>query len=272
MKRSLLQVSVLSLSLLGAGLAHADQLADVKAKGELVCGVMTNLEPFAFVDAASQQQTGYDIDFCKGVAAQMGVKPVLKVISFAARIPELNQGRVDILAAVLGYTPERATQIDYSDSYFVSTQKMGVRAGSPYKVLGDLDGKRVGTVKGASTLAFLQKELPQAKAISYDDAPSAIMALAQGKVEGFGQSETLLRRLIGKLGSEQKIDVISPPLGSEAWGLGLRKNEPAFAQAVNAALAALEQSGEADRIFERWLGKGTDYQMAREFKIAPIPR
>ena len=259
-------------SLFGGPAARADQLADVKAKGSLVCGVMTNLEPFAFADPKTQEQVGYDIDFCKAIAQHLGVKPVLRVISFDARIPELNQGRVDLLAAVLGYTPARATQIDFSDSYFVSTQKMGVRAGGPYKVLGDLDGKRVGTVKGASTINFLQKQLPNAKTISYDDAPSAIIALVQGKVEGFGQSETLLRRLISKVGSDQKIDVISPALGTEAWGLGIRKNEPAFAAAVNQALAQMEKSGEATRIFDRWLGKTTDYQMVREFAIAPIPR
>lgn len=255
-----------------AGVAHADQLADVKAKGTLVCGVMTNLEPFAYTDSKTQEQIGYDIDFCKSVAKHLGVKPELKVISFDARIPELNQGRVDILAAVLGYTAARATQIEFSDSYFVSTQKMGVRTGGPYKVLTDLDGKRLGAVKSSSTMNFLAKELPNAKVISYDDAPAAIMALVQGKVEGFGQSETLLRRLISKVGGAEKITVISPPMGTEAWGLGLRKNEPAFAAAVNQALASMEKSGEAKQIFDRWLGKSTDYQMEREFTIAPIPR
>lgn len=249
--------------------ASADQLADVKAKGTLVCGVMTNLDPFAFTDPTTQQQVGYDIDFCKGVAKQLGVKPELKVISFDARIPELTQGRVDILAAVLGYTEARAKQIDYSDAYFVSIQKMGVRADSDYKQLGDLAGKRVGAVKASSTLNMLKETLPTARVISYDDAPAAFMALVQGKVEGFGQSETLLRRWMSRA-PEHKVNVILPPMGQEAWGLGLRKNEPAFKAAVNEALAKMEASGESAEIFERWLGKDTIFQMEREFKTQPI--
>ncbi len=269
MKLHALRWAVSIATLAVATSVSADQLADVKAKGTLVCGVMTNLDPFAFADSKTQQQMGYDIDFCKGVANQLGVKPELKVISFDARIPELSQGRVDILAAVLGYTEARAKQIDYSDAYFVSIQKMGVRADSSYKVLGDLAEKRVGAVKASSTLNMLQQTLPTAKVISYDDAPAAFMALVQGKVEGFGQSETLLRRWISKA-TDQKINVIMPPMGQEAWGLGLRKNEPAFRAAVNDALAKMESSGESAQIFERWLGKDTLFKMEREFKTQPI--
>jgi polar amino acid transport system substrate-binding protein len=261
--------ATLTAALLIGGTATADQLADIKAKGTLVCGVMTNLDPFAFTDPKSQEQVGYDIDFCKGVAKELGVKPELKVISFDARIPELNQGGVDLLAAVLGYTEARAKQIDYSDAYFVSIQKMGVRAESGYKTLDDLAQKRVGAVKASSTLGMLQDKLPSAKVINYDDAPAAFMALVQGKVEGFGQSETLLRRWMSRA-PDQKINVITPPMGQESWGLGLRKNEPAFQKAVNDALAKMEASGESAEIFDRWLGPNTIFQMAREFKTQPI--
>lgn len=73
--------------------AQADQLADIKARGTLVCGVLANFEPFGFQDPASREIVGYDVDYCKGVAKALGVKPVLQVVSMEARIPELLQGR-----------------------------------------------------------------------------------------------------------------------------------------------------------------------------------
>ncbi len=78
--------------------AHADQLADVKAKGSLVCGVVGALEPFAFEDAAKREVVGYDVDFCKAVDKRIGLKAELKVISLDERIPELTLGREDIQA------------------------------------------------------------------------------------------------------------------------------------------------------------------------------
>jgi polar amino acid transport system substrate-binding protein len=252
---------------LAATLSHtalADELSDVKARGTLVCGVQSNLEPFGFQDANTRELRGYDIDFCKGVAKALGVKPELKVVSLEGRIPELLGGRVDILAAVLGYTPERAKQIAFSDGYFVSQHRIAVRADSPYKTRDDLAGKRISIIKGSSTQNFLTKVLPTAQLVSYEDGPSAFMALAQGKVDGYGLSETLLRRFIAKLNGE------GPPLGEETWGLGMRKDEPAFQAAVNNALQSMEKSGEAKQIFDRWLGQTTIFKMNREFTIQPI--
>ncbi|WP_019579785.1 ABC transporter substrate-binding protein [Pseudomonas mandelii] len=252
------------------GQAQADQLADIKTRGTLVCGVLSTLDPFGYLDPNSRELVGYDVDFCKGVAKQLGVKPELRQLSLDARIPELSQGRVDILAAVLGYTPARAGQIDFSDTYFLSSQKLAVQQDSGYTVPADLDGKRISSIKGSSTQAFVKSTIPGAKIVSYDDAPSAFMALTQRKVEGFGLTEAMLRRFIVKLGPSSTIKVLDTPLGQEPWGLGLKKGEPQLAAAVNTALASMETSGEAQAIFDKWLGKDSEYHMQRTFKVEPI--
>lgn len=249
--------------------AHADQLADVKAKGVLTCGVVSTLEPFAFQDTSTREVVGYDVDFCKAVAKHMGLKAEPKVVSLEARIPELSQGRVDILAAVLGYNPARAEQIAFSKSYFVSNQSFAAKTGA-FKHRDDLAGKRVATIKGSSNIPLVQRVVPTAQLVSYDDAPSAFTALVQNKVDGYVLSESLMRRFISKLGSDANIEVLSPPLGREYWGLGIRKNEASFEKAVNEALDALEKSGEAQKIFDKWLGQSTIYKMRRDFTIEQI--
>jgi polar amino acid transport system substrate-binding protein len=270
MKLHPLLVSCCAVALVSAmASARADQLADIKAKGVLVCGVVGALEPFAYQDTASREVVGYDVDFCKAVAKQMGVKPELKVVSLEARIPELTQGRVDLLAAVLGYNPARAEQIAFSKSYFVSNQSIAAKK-SAFKQRDDLAGKRVATIKGSSNIPLMQKVVPTAQLVSYDDAPSAFTALAQGKVDGYVLSESLMRRFISKLGPDAGLEVLSPPVGRENWGLGIRKGEPAFEKAVDDALDALEKSGEAQQIFDKWLGANTIYQMRRDFKAEKI--
>lgn len=250
--------------------AQADQLADIKARGTLVCGVLSTLEPFGYIDTSSRELVGYDVDFCNGVAKKLGVKTEFRQLSLDARIPELNQGRVDVLAAVLGYTPARAEQVDFSRSYFLSEQKLAVQESSHYKALADMDGKRISSIKGSSTQVMIQKAIPGAKIISYDDAPSAFMALAQRKVDGFGLTEAMLRRFIAKLGDNAKILVLDQPIGQEPWGLGVKKGEPALLAAVNSSLDDMESSGEAAQIFDKWMGKGTIYGMERKFKVQAI--
>ena len=63
------------------------------------------------------------------IAKKIGVKPVFKQVAVAARIPELQQGHVDILAASLTHNKEREAQIDFSLTTFVAETRLLTRAG-----------------------------------------------------------------------------------------------------------------------------------------------
>jgi len=268
-----LVISAVATFLACTGAASADQLSDVKARGTLVCGVFSGAEPFAFQDPATRELRGYDVDFCKGIAAHLGVKPELKVISLEARIPELQQGRVDLLAAVLGYNAARAEQVVFSNTYFVSRQIAAVKSGGGLTKLDELANKRISTVKGSSNIPMIQKSLPSATIISFEDGPAAFMALIHDKVDADVLSEAAARQLAKKLGADaSQIAVLEPAIASEHWGLGLRKGEPAMEKAVNEALVSMDQSGEVDNIFGKWMGSGSESGMKRSFAIAPIPR
>src|SRR5579864_2865132 len=141
---TLARVAALSALALTAMHVRADQLSDIKHKGELVCGVLGTDEPFSYMkDPMSREIVGYDVDMCNAVAKSMGVKPVLKQLAVAARIPELQQGRVDLLAASLTHNKERESQIDFSVSTFVTGQKAMVRKDSGVTSLAQLDGKKI---------------------------------------------------------------------------------------------------------------------------------
>jgi polar amino acid transport system substrate-binding protein len=252
--------------------AWADQLADVKARGTLTCGILANLEPFGFQDTATREFTGYDVDFCIGVAKVLGVKPELKAVSLEARIPELLQKRVDILAAGLGYTADRAKQIGFSDAYFVSRSMVVAHEEAGYKSTRDLAGKRISVVRGGTISMFIAKSIPSASTVAFDDYPAAFLAFSQNKVEGFGTPEIALMRFKAKMDKQIPMILLTPPVGEELWGLGVRRDEDNFLKTVNGALEAMERSGDAQKIFDKWLGSGSAFKMRREFKVAPIPQ
>lgn len=253
-----------------SGAARADQLADIKARGTLVCGTLGTAEPFSFPNPQTREVQGYDVDFCTAIAKSLGVKLELKLIAVAARIPELQQGRIDVIAANLGYTPERAEQIAYSDAYYSSLQKVGVRRDQGLKAVNDLAGKRVSAPKGSTSELAVKKTLPTATTVTFQDPPAAFLAMQQGKVEGFAISEIMLVKFKQQVEASTPIDILEPALMQEYWGIGMRKEETALIKHVNATLESMEKSGEAARIFEKWLGAGTTYGMKRGFKIEPI--
>lgn len=258
--------AILAVSLAGA--ARADQLADVKARGKLICGTLGTAEPFSFQHPQTREIVGYDVDVCRKVAETIGVRMELKPIAVEARIPELLQGRVDILAANLGYTPERAQQIDYSFSYFVSQQKLMTTKESGLTTIDSLKGKKVTALKGSSSEQGVRKYLPSAETVTFQDTSSAFLALTQDKVDAFCASELILMKLSHS--SKVPMFVIEKALFVEPWGLGLRKGEPAFKEQVNATLTKLQSSGELDKIFAKWFGEGTAFGIKRDFKVEEI--
>ena len=241
--------------------ARADQLADIKKKGEIVVGVLGTDEPNSFVDPKTREIVGYEVDLAKAIAQKIGVKPVFKQIAVAARIPELQQGRVDLLAASLTHNKERESQIDFSLTTFVTGQKVMVKASSGIADVPQLAGKKVLTVKGGTQEENVRKAVPSVEVVTFETTQQAFQALQQGKGAGYVNDEATLVNDIAKLGPAKKDYRILPTnLSTEPLALGIRKNEPALKKVVDDTLAELEKSGEADKIFIKWYGPAPQLQ------------
>ncbi|NTJ36032.1 ABC transporter substrate-binding protein [Agrobacterium rhizogenes] len=245
--------------------ARADQLADVKAAGKLVCGTMGTFEPFSFPDPKTREIVGYEVDLCQGIADSLGVKLEIKPLAVEARIPELTQGRVDVISGALGYSDERAKQIDYSFTSFVSRQMLLVKAGSAVTKLDDVKDKKISAPKGSSSEKYIRTLYPDANILTFQDPPAAFLALQQSKVSALVLSELASIKFIQQAGSGYEF--VKQPVAIEYWGIGVRKNEPAMLGAVDTALKGLEASGKAKTIFDKWLGTGTPYKMERTFTL-----
>jgi len=266
--------SLALVACLGAAqLAHADALSDIKDRGTLVCGTLGTSEPFSFQDPVTRQVVGYEVDLCKEIAKELGVKLDVKMIAVAARIPELAAGRVDLVAANLGWSADRAKQIDYSYQHYVSPQKILIRredAGT-LKTNADLAGKRVSAVSGSSSEAGAKKLIPDVTTVTFKDPPTAFVALQQRKVSGFVGSELMLLKFKQDAeNSPVQLDIIEEPLFVEPWGIGIRKGEDALREEVNKALVKLEESGQLQKIFDRWFGPDSKFPTKRVFKVEEI--
>jgi polar amino acid transport system substrate-binding protein len=249
--------------------AHADQLADIQKKGEIVIGVLGTDEPNSFVDPKTRDVVGYEVDIGRAIAAKLGVKPVFKQLAVAARIPELQQGRVDLLAASLTHNKEREALIDFSLTTFVTGQKVLVKKDSGISQLSQLGGKKVLTVKGGTQEPNIRKAVPTVDVVTFETTQQAFLALQQGKGVGYVNDEASLIDDFGKLGPAAKNYLIIPQsISTEALALGIRKGEAGVKGVVDGVLRDLEKSGEADKLFQKWYGPNTRLKFqSRDFKF-----
>lgn len=266
-------LTILPIVMACANVAQADALDTIKERGTLVCGTLGTSEPFSFQDPKTRQVVGYEVDLCKEIADSMGVRLEVKMISVAARIPELAAGRVDVVAANLGWSADRAKQIDYSYADYVSPQKILIRQidADKLKKTADLAGKRVSAVSGSSSEAGAKRLIPDITTVTFKDPSTAFVALQQKKVDGFVGSELMLLKFEQSAQKTPvKLTMIEDPLFTESWGLGVKKGEKALLGKINETMAGLEQSGKAQQIFDRWFGPETQFHTKRVFKMEEI--
>ena len=265
----------LVVAMCGSALA-ADTLADVKKKGVLVAGVKDSTPPFGSVDPNTKEYVGYDIDFIRYIAKKLGVKAEFQPVTSANRMPMLMESRVDILAATMTKNPDRAKQIDFSYTYFLTGQKFLTKVGT-VKSLKDLEGKAIGTAKGSTSEQNVAKAVPSAKILSFDDYPQAVLALIQGKVIAVTTDESILAGQLGKLeknaATKGKFEIPDVQISEEPYGLGMRKGDANWVKYVNDTILEMEKSGEAKKLFDKYFALDGDNPMKRgSFKITADTR
>ncbi|WP_321946335.1 transporter substrate-binding domain-containing protein [Paraburkholderia sp. J10-1] len=267
------KLAVLTITFLATfGRANADELADIKARGTLVCGTQNASEPYAFPDPATRQIVGFDVDVCRVLAQGLGVKLDHRTLSTDARIPELKTHRVDVLAAAMAWLPARAAQVDYSDQYYVAPIRVLVRADSSIQNLDQLNGKKIAASEGSSSAAVSVTRLPNSNLLTFHDIPSAFLALQQGKVDGLVAGQNILARFANEAAQKggQQYRMLAAPVYEERWGVVMNKSEPALMAAVNKILHDYDKSSGLQQSFDKWLGVNSPYKFTRDYKVEPI--
>lgn len=260
-------LALLSCMLLAAP-AQADRLAEIQRRGTLVCATLGNNEPLGFPDPQTRQVVGFDVDVCAAVARHLGVAMEQKSVTVEARIPTLEQGEADLVSAALGYTRERARQIDFTASHYQNPIKIVVRTDSGLTMLNELADKRISANRKSTPEQAVRRVLPRAALQTFTDTPQAFLALAQGNVDGLAISMPSGIRFVND--SAGRFKFVEGALAWEPTALGVKKGERKLLAAVDGALATMEKEGELDAIWLRWFGPKTKFNIPRDKKLTPI--
>ena len=249
--------------------AFADQWDDIAQHKELKCGTFADVPPFAAPEPKTREMVGFDVDMCKALAKHLGVSATVTPLSVEARVPEVQMGRVDVTIANLAYTTSRASQIQFSDPYYVAKEVLAVRASNPAATPADLKGKRISAAKGSTS--ELSITLNGSDPVTFQDTGSAYMALQQNKSVGMVANTMTITKLVNQSqASGSPLKIVPAPMLLEPVGIGMKKGEAQLLAKVNEALYAMDKAGEINEMWTKWLGPDTEFKMTREEHVQPI--
>mgnify|MGYP000231420297 CR=1 FL=1 len=207
---------------------------------KLVNGIDANFPPFAYIDTTGQP-SGFDVEVMNLVANEIGVEVSHQPIEWDGIITSLVTGKIDIIASGMSITEERAKQVDFSVPYWVITQVMVTKKGSPLTIDELLTGKKtIGVQQGTSEAKWLKEEAAKQgwnfELRYYSSSPLAVEDVLNGRIDAAAMDDAPAKDATSK----KDVQIVGTfGMHDEQFGYAVRKEDKELLVKVNAALTKI---------------------------------
>jgi polar amino acid transport system substrate-binding protein len=154
-----------------------------------IVGTSADYPPFEWIDS-NGNYVGLDMDLMRAIATLEGYQVEFRDIGFDSLIPALQSGKIDIIAAAMNSTSERAKIVDFTDAYWKADQPIMVKNDSDLNIVTALSqNHKVGAQRGTTQADWIQNNLIdkgiEVKLELYETNDSGVMDLVNGRIDAF---------------------------------------------------------------------------------------
>ncbi len=251
MKKLLLMILIISISLLGAACSNSTSSNSGKV---YVVGTDAAYPPFEKQEGG--KIVGFDIEVVEAVAKEAGIKIEVKHTGWDPLFEGINNGTVDVGISAITINDERKKTYDFTDPYFEATQLIMVPKDSPITTLQELKGKKIGVQTATTGELAVQEAFGKTyEGIKgYDDTPSAVDDLVLGRVDAVVADNAVLLEYLKLLKNDKFKVVKDPNFAPEFYGMMVKKGNTELLNKLNAGLKKIKENGKYDEIFKKYFG------------------
>lgn len=232
---------------------------DLITPGTLTVGSDTTYPPQEFIDTATGQAKGFDVDLITVIAQRMGLQAKVVTTKFDTIIDDLAAKRFDVVISAVTINPERQQKVDFVP-YFNAGESLLVRAGNPMNIksTADLCGRNVGVQTGTveqddlktANNACVKAGKSAIHVTVLQDQTAVIQLLANNRVDATFQ-DSPLTDYYNKLNPGQ-FTVGGSVVNAGPEGIVVRKGDTSMFNAIQTVFNQLKADGTYHSIILKW--------------------
>ena len=219
--------------------------------------VATTIESKPFDYLKDGHFCGFDADFIFRFAEEYGYALEFDTMDFGALLASISAGRYDLAISGITVTEERKESVLFSDTYCSSSIVMAIVADSntadANQSLKDFATAKIGILTGSSHEETAKDIFPDATRVYFNNMADMILAVEQGKIDGYLEDAPFVAPLIWegislKLLDETVSQVKNGFVFPQGEGVQLREQ-------INEFIDTAKSDGTIERLIEKWQGK-----------------
>ena len=261
MNKKLLAFAIAAAATGGAFAQAGDTLAKVKASGEITMGVRDSSGALSYT-LGDGKYAGFHYELCQRIIANVekavGKKLTIKYLPVTSqnRIPLVQNGTVDIECGSTTNNATRQKDVSFALTTYVEEVRIAVKANSGITSLAQLNGKKIATTTGTTSVQLLRKH-ERAQNVNFNeifgkDHSESFLLLESGRADAFVMDGQILAGNIATSKSPADYKIVGEVISVEPIAIMLRKDDTAFKKVADDTLRDMMKSGEMAKIYDRW--------------------
>jgi len=272
MKASSLVVSGIRAALVASmlvcaqsAIASSATLDKIKATGAVTMGVRESSIPMSYTTGDSRFD-GFHVEMCRmilnDIKDKLGMSTLrinYQPVTAQNRIPLVQNGTVDIECGTTTNNTARQRDVSFANTLYVEEVRIAVKANSGINSISQLAGKKVATTTGTTSVQILRKH-EKATGVNFDevfgkDHADSFLLLESGRADAFVMDGSILAGNIANSRNPKDFKIVGEVLSTEPIAIMVRKDDPQFKAAVNAAIAKIVANGSMPKLWDKWFLK-----------------
>jgi len=265
MKKTLLMplaISIIGLFSAPAAFAQQSTLDKMRSSGAVTMGVRESSGALSYT-LGDGKYAGFHVEICntvlRDIQKQLNMKTLdvkYSPVTSQNRIPLLQNGTVDIECGSTTNNATRQKDVAFAVTTYVEEIRIAVKANSGITSLNQLNGRKVATTTGTTSVQLLRKH-ERATGVNFEeifgkDHSDSFLLLESGRADAFVMDGSILAGNIANAKNPADYRIVGEVIAVEPIAIMMRKDDPSFKKVADDSIIKMMKDGTLTKLWDKW--------------------